>query len=324
MAITGTGTQNDPYLVHSYDELKTVTTDNSYCPQYEHRYISLDADINCNVYGSNFEWETIALGHDSRGFTLDLNGHTIKNVSVKVNNSVFDASYAGSNVYGSWYSELVGNGKILNVFTQPSSTAYLIIGDGIRKASGLALSASLGNLAAGVFMNIFIENSAIYVEQGETASSNAVVLYSNNNVSSSTLCTLKNCDVLLDINNAHICLVNSYHATDSYTTIDNCRIRGKIKAAALPRYYICPHKVNNSVIDLDATEAAYGSGISPLNKSPMKTGSSGVINWDKRASDQPSDNPGIYTCGMAAVSSSEIVNGDALRNAGFTVVNVVG
>lgn len=323
MAITGTGTQADPYLVHSYDELKTVTTENSYCENYGHKYIKLDADIDCNDYGDSFEWETIKLGHDSRGFTLDLGGHTIKNISVKLNNMIFDASYTGNNVYGAWHSEFVGNGKILNVFTQPSSTAYLITGDGIRKASNLSLSACLGNLASGVFSNIFVEKSAIYVEQGETSSSGAIVLYSNNNVGSGALCTLKNCDVLLNINNVHICLVNSYHGTDSYITIDNCRIRGKIKATALPRYYICPHKVNNSVIDLDATEAEYGTGLAAHNRNTMKSGSSGVINWDKRASDQPSDSPALYTCGMISVSNQDIINGAALRSAGFTVVNVV-
>ena len=324
MAITGSGTQADPYLVHSYDELKTVTTVNLYCENYGHKYIELDADIDCNDYGDSFEWETIRLGHDYRGFTLDLGGHTIKNIAVKINNMVFDASYTGSNTYGGWHSEFVGNGKILNIFTQPSSTAYLITGDGIRKASNLSLSSCLGNLSAGVFMNIFVEKSAIYVEQAETSSSGALVLYSNNNVGSSALCTLKNCDVLLKSNNIHICLVNSYHANDSYTTIDNCRIRGKIKATALPRYYICPHKISNSVIDLDATEAEYDSSVQPLSRNPMKNSSSGVINWDKRASNQPSDTPSLYTCGMVSASNSEIVNGQALRDKGFYVINVSG
>lgn len=325
MAITGTGTQNDPYLVHSYDELKTVTTDNSYCPQYEHRYISLDADIDCNVYGSNFEWETIALGHDSRGFTLDLNGHTIKNISVKVNNSVFDASYAGSNVYGAWYSEFVGNGKILNVFTQPSSTAYVIKGRGTSNViSDLSMSVSLGNLSAGAFYNSNVENSSIYLEQPQTSNSGAVLVYSDNNVGGDDRCGMENCDILLNISNQKACLINGYHASTYAVGFDNCRIRGKNGSTGLPQYYICSNIITNSVIDLDSTEASWTSGISPLSRYPMRTGSSGVINWDKRASDQPSDNPGLYTCGMAAVSSSEIVNGDALRNAGFTVVNVVG
>lgn len=326
MAITGTGAQNDPYLVHSYDELKTVTTDNSYCPQYEHRYISLDADIDCNVYGSQFEWETITLGHDSRGFTLDLNEHTIKNISVKVNNSVIDASYAGTNTYGSWYSEFVGNGKILNVFTQPSSTAYVIKGRGTANIiSDLSMSVSLGNLSAGAFQNSNVKNSSIYLEQPQTSSSGAVLIYSDNNVGSGNeRCGMENCDVLLNISNQKICLISGYHASTYAVGFDNCRIRGKNGSAALPQFYISSFIVTNSVIDLDSTEASWTSGISPLSRYPMRTGSSGVINWDKRASDQPSDNPSLYSCGMAAVSSSEIVNGDALRNAGFTVVNVVG
>ena len=323
MAITGSGTQADPWKVHSYDELKTVTTENTYCTVYSHAYIDLDADINCNDYGANFEWETITLGHDNRGFTFDLNNHTIKNIAVKLNNQLFNASYHGSNVYGAWYSEFVGNGKLLNVFTQPSSGNYLIVGDGVstRKVSNLATSVSLGNLAMGVFMNIFVENSALYIEQSETSTSGAIVLYSDNNIGSDALCTLKNCDVLLKTSNQHICLVNSYHATDTYATITDCRIRGKSKAAVLPSCYICPHKVANSVIDLDVTEATYSSGISPAYKKPMKAGSSGVINSDKKASNQPDD---YFANGMATATNAEIINGDALRGKGFTVVNVVG
>ena len=59
MAITGSGTQADPYLVHSYDELKTATTDRTYIPNFGKSWIALDADIDCNDYGADFEWETI-------------------------------------------------------------------------------------------------------------------------------------------------------------------------------------------------------------------------------------------------------------------------
>lgn len=324
MAITGSGTQADPWKVHSYDELKTVTTNRTYLPNYGKAWTILDADINCNDYGSDFEWETINLGATGSysvpygAMSFDLNGHTIKNVSVKKDNMMFNANFSASN---NGDAEFKGNGKLLNIFTQPSSTAYLIKGMTNKNTiSNLALSISLGNLAMGVFMNTKVENSALYIEQAETSSSGSIILQSDNNVGSDALCTLKNCDVLLNIGNQHICLVNSYHGTDNYTTITDCRIRGKSKATSLPAYYICPHKVANSVVDLDMTEATYASSLGDAYRRPMKAGSSGVINSNKKPSNQPD---GYYTNGMSAVTNEQIINGDALRAANFTVVNVV-
>lgn len=324
MAITGTGAQNDPYLVHSYDELKTVTTDNSYCPQYEHRYISLDADIDCNVYGSQFEWETIALGHDSRGFTLDLNEHTIKNISVKFNNSIFDASYAGTNVYGSWYSEFVGNGKILNVFTQPSSTAYVIKSRGYQNTvSNLSISASLGANSKGLFLNTKISDCAIYAESGSTPSDGeAVILYSTVDADASTLCDISNCDILLNLNgmNNHVSW-SSTSAIGTNVLINNTRLRGFIKSSDLKTGWLSIGKLSNCVVDLDMSEANWG-GVSYILKWSCSDGSNGVINVDNMPVGQLYE--AYFTRGMTSVNSSEIVNGDALRAKGFTVVNVVG
>lgn len=328
MAITGSGTQEYPWKVHSYDELKTVTTDRTYLPSYGKAWTILDADINCNDYGADFEWETINLGFTGSysvpygAMSFDLNGHTIKNIALKKDNAMFNANFSASN---NGDAEFKGNGKILNVFTQPNSTAYLIIGRGASSViSNLSLSISLGKLATGVFLNTHVQNSAMYIQQAETSSSGALILYNDGSVNSAALCKLVNCDVLLDIGSQRVNLTNSYHAAETYVDIDNCRLRGKVSSTGLPRWCICPFVIANSVIDIDYTESSWTSSLSPLTRELMRTGSSGVINWDKRASDQPSDNPGLYTCGMAGVSNQDIINGAALRKAGFTVVNVVG
>mgnify|MGYP006945377700 CR=1 FL=1 len=168
------------------------------------------------------------------------------------------AEGAGSNVYGAWYSEFVGNGKILNVFTQPSSTAYVIKGRGVSNViSDLSMSVSLGNLSAGAFYNSSVENSSIYLEQPQTSNSGAVLVYSDNNVGGEDRCGMENCDILLNISNQKACLISGYHASTYAVGFDNCRIRGKNGSTGLPQYYICSNIITNSVIDLDSTEAAW-------------------------------------------------------------------
>lgn len=316
MAITGTGTQADPYLVHSYSELKTVTTDNSYCPQYSHRYIALDADINCNDYGVSFEWETIALGHDSRGFTLDLNGHTIKNIAVKLNNSVFDASYAGANVYGAWYAEFIGNGKLLNVFSAENSTGYLIKGRGISNTiSNLSISCVLGNNSRGVFRDTLLNAIACYIESNTfayTQDVNALILSFSQagDTASTSDPRIQNSDFEIHVSNLKTPLYSAYNLRQQLAILGG-RIRGKASTDNANIYFIACGYMQNCVVNLDTTEyVSSNSHISRYN-------STGVINTDINSA-------GVAIDGMTSVTSAEIVNGDALRAKGFTVVNVSG
>lgn len=314
MAITGSGTQADPYLVHSYDELKTVTTENSYCPQYGHRYISLDADINCNDYGADFEWETIALGHDSRGFTFDLNGHTIKNVAVKQNNSVINASIKGSNVYGAWYSEFTGNGKILNVFTKPSNSEYLIRGyNASHVVSNLSMSVSLGNNSKGVFRDTALNGVACYIESGSfTVSSdvNTLILSFSSGGDTTSDYRIKDSDFDIHVNNLQTALYSAYNQSNRLVAIDS-RFKGKLASTSEVNleFFACGY-ASNCVVDIDFLN------FRATNAKISRYTCNGVINGDKVPSS------GFSISGLTSCTSSEIVTGEALRGKNFTVVNV--
>ena len=57
MAVTGSGTQADPFIVHSYDEFMSLmdavkTNDDTYIQFFENP----NQVIDCNVYGSEFKW----------------------------------------------------------------------------------------------------------------------------------------------------------------------------------------------------------------------------------------------------------------------------
>lgn len=317
MAITGTGTQEDPYLVHNYTELK-----NPYpFAGSGTRYVKLANDINCNDYGTAFEWETIRWYQNSQGNTtkLDLDGHTIKNVPLKSNNQMFFLS-----AYGSEYDEIY-NGKLRNIFTQPSSTAYIIEGNSTANIiTDVSMSASLGNLSKGVFRNLNVLRCSLYLEAGGTPQDGeAMILYSTIDVSSSSLCKLSNCDIKVINNNMlnHITWTNS-SSIGTNPLIDNCRIQGKIKTSGqLLSGWLSRGKLLNSVIDLDMSEASFGS-MGYAGKWSCEDGSSGVINTDYQPPNQQYEV--YFTRGMTGVTSAEIINGDALRAKGFTVVNVSG
>lgn len=315
MAITGSGTEQDPYLVHSYDELKTVATENSYCPQYSHRYISLDADINCNDYGADFEWETIALGHDSRGFTFDLNGHTIKNIAVKQDNSVINASIKGSNVYGAWYSEFKGNGKILNVFTKPNNSMYLIRGyNASHVVSNLSMSVSLGNNSKGVFRDTALNGVACYIESGSFTVGtdvNALILSFSNTGDTTSDYRIKDSDFDIHVNNLQTALYSAYNQAQRLVVTDS-RFKGKLASTSeVNLEFLACGYMSNCVVDIDFLN--FTATNAKISRYPCN----GVINGDKVPSS------GFAISGLTSCTSSEIVTGEALRGKNFTVVNVV-
>ena len=115
MAIIGTGTQTDPWIVHNYDEIKDVLVNKI----SNNTYAKLANDIDCNEYGDTWEWETITLGANWV-FEFDLGGHTIKNIMIKSGNSLF---------YGKSTVNVIRNGKILNVFNNDGES--VIAGNGL-------------------------------------------------------------------------------------------------------------------------------------------------------------------------------------------------
>ena len=161
MAIAGTGTQADPWIVHNYDEIKDVfqnrvTSDNLYA--------KLANDINCNDYGDTWEWETIAV-YANWNFEFDLDGHTIKNIMIKSGNSLF---------YGKSTVNVIRNGKILNVFN--NSGASVIDGNGLT-LKDISMSVNGTGLTSNAFNQISMNNCAVYFKSNKL--NNEVFLRAN-------------------------------------------------------------------------------------------------------------------------------------------------
>ena len=292
MAITGSGTQEDPWVVHSYEELQT-TFDG--VKQGNGHYIQLGNDINCNDYGASFEWETLTPSPTVTFFDLDLNNHTIKNVKVAPNNYMFTA-VSGTN--------MIHDGAILNIFLD---SAYGVAsGSGNLTFKNVSMSVNGTGARSYAFNLAFFYMCAVYYEC-EVLPSMPFMNYTERG-----LTQFKNSDIYLAINDLNGKRIAGKDTNYGGTTIgfDNCRIRGEVKGTPAASYVIGTCTSVNSVCDLDMTQLEVSSATAVF------IAGTGVINEDKFAD-------GISAgTGMTAVTDTEIINGAALRANNFVVVNV--
>ena len=219
MAITGTGTQADPYLVHSYDDIKE-----QFAIDYGDsttRYIKLANDIDCNNYSVDFEWETVTTFANTISIDFDLDGHTIKNVKVKSGaNRMFDLrSYALCKIH---------NGKLLNIF--------------LGGATGLAenvtfekisISADVTAEADTCFEKSVFNACAVYLRSSDKVQK--AVLHGTAGMPESA-----NSDFMFKIASVYDRLVNNMK-------FNGCRFNGEIGSAAKTFFFqaTCANCINN-------------------------------------------------------------------------------
>lgn len=301
MAITGTGTQADPYIVHSYTELKDACAGVP-STSYLKFYVELANDIDCNEYGENFEWETIkGKSNGAYAYALDLKGHTIKNFKVKDNQWAFHLSnsYSGSCE--------IQNGKILNAYLSDSAGFATIGGNSLPNASALLKNLSISvNASRGLasssqymFKEILIDSCAIYVE-GTMWSGNYNAVFRPYSESY----PISNCDILVNFPQQTGSHSESlfYGVQSNQKSVRNCRIRGTFNTT----YGAMVCGAHNCVVDLaNPSEAHFSQTFQSCT---------GVINSDKWS--------GTLYSGLTPVTSAEIINGAALRAKGFDVLNV--
>ena len=250
MAITGSGTQSDPYQVHNYSELRTACNNSNV-------WVELANNIDCNDYGEDFEWQTVTLGD---GSDLDLKTYIIKNFKVKDNNYVFHAD--------NWSK--IHNGKILNVYLARS------YGFSAKWNSTESRWAYLENLSISINTGGGLNNSMVF----DCFAMNACAIYIEGDVKSHLIrlydadgAEITNTDFLLDVdsNTGECSIFSGYDRR-----VKNCRIRGRfnITNAQTNRklylnggFYLC-------VIDLTTNATSVSSSNS----------STGIINTDKTPS----------------------------------------
>lgn len=303
MAITGQGTQEDPWIVHNYEEIKSAYLKTNGVSKL---YIKLENDIDCNDYGDTWEWETISPYTSSCDYTFDLNGRTIKNIMIKSGNTLFNCNSK---------RDVIHNGKILNVFNNDGKGA--ISGNG-STLKDISMSVNGTGLTSYAFDSTFFENCAIYFKSSKLLNH---IFYLGNYSAGET--HLKNCDVYVDINN-----LNGIDVASSVNSciFDNVRIRGKVmgfpcehrKLWSVPQRYLFGGNVeaDGCVIEVDTKDTGLTGSINDgVLVGVFQTIRNSIINKEIMSSTYT--NTGNYNC-----TTAQMRDADYLNSIGFTVVKV--
>ena len=293
MAITGTGTELDPFIVHSYDEIKE-----KFSSADSETYLKLGNDIDCNDYGSQWEWTTIQAPASSKKY-LDLDGHTIKNAYISVSNLLFagyNTSY-GSNIY---------NGKILNIFGTSIEGVFKEIG-----LDNISLSFQVAAPSSAPLRLHYITNCAIYGVVLANGTKNFIDLKSAAN-------NVINDDIYAEISGitgAMTLIVNGNYnfAAQSIRLTGKMSTNGIISAR---NNWWCTRRVLNSVVEIDMSNFSIADGTQSI--APMPTGdNTTVVNV-------ATINTDFLTLSgyLLAPDNQTMRTGAALRSLNFLVVNV--
>lgn len=331
MAITGTGTQGDPFVVHSYSEFISLSghasvADNSlYIQFFEDE--NPNQVIDCNAYGSEFKWRQFGVTPQSGTYTIyiNLNGCTIKNLIIYGGESMFKGEYFPYN--GNGGKIVVSNGSLLNIFmgsaTSAIATSNVEFHDVSISLNMMGSTVPMFNNNQEISDSLLMDNCSLYL----VASTLSTYIFNQ--------ITMIDTDIelhIFDLNDKPI-FEGTFSDATHQTKITDCRIQGKIGGRAFYNAYTNGYVAlgalssnnmyannaaifTNCVIDVDFTDSeidyilyttdggeSVGTNVIckdhiPLNYNPPSS-------WNY-------------------MTHSQIRDGDYLNSKGFTVVEVAG
>lgn len=310
MAITGTGTEQDPFIVHSYAEIKEATESHN-TGDYTMYYTKLANDIDCNDYGTDWEWTEIILACNTGSGTslkrwantLDLDGHTIKNAYVANGENMFSSIINSGEGKG-----VIKNGKLLNIFGANPKNIFAS-----TQVENVSVSAQLTSYSDRFTTGIW-KNCAIYL----------IVLNNGGRTPFyySIQDGLKNVDIYAELLN---CTAGSNLIQPSGSiSLDSLRIAGKATPADPsnpPTFRISSQRIVNSVVDFDLTEFSFPEGTTgTVTVWSSDNNNTCVVNSEKLqvAGYQKL----VAPANVIQATTAQIRNGADLRSLGFLVVNV--
>lgn len=342
MAITGSGTQESPFIVHNYTEFISLSGHQpiDYTKAVYIQFFDTPGQvIDCNTYGLEFKWDAFEDSASTWGdvtYYIDLNGCTIKNFMIKAGVKMFEGHYIGMS--GATGKIIISNGAILNVFM------------------GSATSQVCGNYVE--FHNVSIStNFSGNTEIPFNATTNGLLVFDNCAlylVGATLLAPVISCasisdtDIELHISNQNGIIPfgapSGALSQALYCELSGCRIQGKISGVPCAHveggHYsvlgcatayndgdigkIC--KLVNCVVDIDLSDSFVDeSGIMYLIY--KATGATDMNTNVLCKSLYPSGGGTmgyIYPDSWNYMTSAQIRNGQYLNDQGFTVVEVLG
>ena len=326
MAITGTGTEQDPFIVHDYSEFISLSGHEP-ISDTEAVYIKFfdtpNHTIDCNGYGSEFTWDAFtgnARLYGNCTYYIDLNGCTIKNFLIKAGATMFSGE--DQHVWNGSYTWIkISNGSFKNVFMGSATSKF--IGQ-LVTLQDISVSINIAGTTAipfdGGSNGSTIDNSAFYIV-ASTLSTNLMYKV-----------TVSDTDIELHVSNQNS---QSMFPNCSFT---DCRFQGEIGGLAIktgnyPTYHFVVLGINtngsqsndtvltNCVVDIDISDMTLNwSGAvvcfyAPSNGATLNTNVFCYSHYPETYN-HPAD--------WNYMSHENIRNGTYLNNAGFTVVEVAG
>lgn len=322
MAVTGTGTQADPFVVHSYSEFASlsghapVAAESVYIKWFDEPNQVLD----CNDYGSEFKWGAFTDNAGNYGtvtFYIDLNGCTIKNFLIADGVTMFEGHYISIN--GNLGKIVISNGSLRNVFM--GSAASKVCGNYVEfhdvslsvNASGSTVVPFDGN------GNLIIDNVALYLV-GSTL-----------NTSIMTGARITDTDIELHVGDQN---QQNMFPNCSFT---DCRFQGKIGGKAIragnyPSFYFTVFGLNTNGVQTNDT--VLNNCVVDVDISDMTLDWSGALVYFYVPSNGATLNTNIFCNSHCPggyshpsdwnyISHTLMRNGAYLNSKGFTVVEVV-
>ena len=300
MAVTGLGTEENPFIVHSYDEIKSCIEGLN---DDQLHYLKLGNNIDCKDYGESFEWATISVNWSNRRFDFDLNGHTIQNVKIGTNQTMFIYSGQASRIH---------DGKLLNIFLDQSYGLTAAYGGVYADFDFENISISVSGMGLKsnhqAFQYIRFKKCAVYYETNVLNSDHEIII--NNDLGGGGANVI-NSDIIIKCDNQ-----NQRYFFNSEVKFEACRIRGYTKGSApyAGNYnnQRCTFKnsFTSCIFEFDNSEYV---GYAPTFIIGFDANSGCVINKDIIA---------VVGSSWNFVTTEQIRNGSALRSAGFPVINV--
>lgn len=299
MAITGSGAENDPWVVHNYTELVEKCGASPTVEPSDHiNHVLLAQDIDCNNYGVGFIWNSVNLSNSSNAghpTYLNLGGHVIKNIKVEANSYLFHSNWASA-------QNKIYNGRILNVFL--SSDSAFAGESPIIHLENLSISIDISASRKTIFnRNTHINYCSIYARNYGSYDSELHLLASGQIEHDN--------DYYLDYKygTGKPRIIN-FHS--NIATIRDTRIRGRMSGHYTSNVSMISNcKVVGSVIDIDMTDVF--NEVSSFYPIQTSNNSNSVVNTDtwKENFSLPSN--------LTAVTTQEMASAGSLNSKGFVV-----
>lgn len=310
MSVTGSGTQESPYLVSTVQDIDMAF---QMCRSKESTgtyYVKLTANID----GQWSEWPLdIDYHSDSdRMIDFDLDGHYIRGFKSP------DRMFAMA-------KDTFRNGQIYNIFRESGSTSYLM---SKIKFKRMSVSAYLKESKSEILTGCEYKQTAVWLKVEDYNAQNGYQyhpLLTFNGYSASDQDGPYQLDendmlFLIDRVNTPVCVLMQANSPTSPIIGENCRIQGEITditPAAITSYPAIMSSdvaVENSVVNIELPD--YTGTVSSSPTTIIGTGTTGVINSDLI---HDADDADYSMINLIDVTDPQMHNADDLTDLGFEV-----